>query len=370
MARHRRPTKKHRKHVTHKQVALKAVAALVVCLVGIGCLLVGLNASRRAADSHKDGEPASGVTATAGQLVEVPDVVGSTIKEAMAILNAAGLAPLSPPGASSEEPARIVSQEPVAGELVRARTRVVLQVSGSAEASASALASSTISAIGADEDSADALGGRRGLVVCIDPGHQKRSNQKLEPIGPGSAETKISVSGGTTGRATGLPECEVALQIATNLKTRLEKEGVRVVMTRATNDVNISNAARAEVANAAGADLFVRIHCDGNTDSSIAGISTLYPGGNGWVSPISAESKKAAVLIQHSAVVSTGAIDRGLSERSDQTGFNWARVPAVLIECGFMSNEVEDRLLASPHYQDKLAEGIKCGILEYAEAAR
>ena len=59
-----------------------------------------------------------------------------------------------------------------------------------------------------------AEGERRGespdeLVVCIDPGHQKRSNMSAEPIGPGSDEGKPKVTGGTTGVKTRLPEHEV-----------------------------------------------------------------------------------------------------------------------------------------------------------------
>ena len=46
-------------------------------------------------------------------------------------------------------------------------------------------------------------------------------------------------------------------------------------------------------------------------------------------------------------------------------GFNWSTVPALIVECGFMSNPVEDRLLASDAYQDRLADGIAAGVLEY-----
>jgi len=51
----------------------------------------------------------------------------------------------------------------------------------------------------------------------------------------------------------------------------------------------------------------------------------------------------------------------------DLSGFNWSTVPTVLVECGFLSNPVEDRLLASPHYQDKLATGIADGVMAYLE---
>lgn len=169
---------------------------------------------------------------------------------------------------------------------------------------------------------------------------------------------------------TRIPEYELTLQIAMNLKTRLEARGVKVVMTRTTNDVNLSNSERAAIANKANADLFMRIHCDGSPERSTAGLSTLYPAVNAWTKPISAPSKRAANVVQSSAVSSTGAVDRGIVGRADLSGFNYSKVPAVLIECGFVSNPVEDRLLASPHYQDKVADGIASGVMAFLEGER
>jgi N-acetylmuramoyl-L-alanine amidase len=56
--------------------------------------------------------------------------------------------------------------------------------------------------------------------------------------------------------------------------------------------------------------------------------------------------------------------NRGTVERSDLTGFNWSKVPVVLVEMGFMSNKEEDRLLNDDSYQNKLAEGLYKGIID------
>lgn len=56
--------------------------------------------------------------------------------------------------------------------------------------------------------------------------------------------------------------------------------------------------------------------------------------------------------------------NRGVIERNDLTGFNWSKVPVVLVEMGFMSNPEEDRLLSDDNYQNKLAEGLCKGIME------
>jgi N-acetylmuramoyl-L-alanine amidase len=57
--------------------------------------------------------------------------------------------------------------------------------------------------------------------------------------------------------------------------------------------------------------------------------------------------------------------DRGLQERSDFTGFNWADVPAILVELGFMTNPTEDRLLATAAYQRRAAVGLCRGTLRF-----
>jgi N-acetylmuramoyl-L-alanine amidase len=153
-----------------------------------------------------------------------------------------------------------------------------------------------------------------------------------------------------------------------NVAQRLRSQGVRVVMTRTTNDVNISNAERAAIANKSKADLFVRIHGNGNPDSTVVGVAAVYPAANTWTKSIAAPSKRAATWVQSALVAQTGAVDRGLMAQRDHAGFNWSRVPAVLVECGYLSNSVEDRLLVSPHYQDKVAQAIASGVVAYLEA--
>ncbi len=286
-------------------------------------------------------------SASVGNRVQVPSVTGKTIEEAEAVLTAAGLSVERRETAqvvTAGTPIIVVAQDPPAGEVVDQGTTIELRIPASTMATAAAA---------------------QQFVVCIDPGHQAKSNLKPEPIGPGATETKGSVLGGTTGTGTKLPEYEVTLQIATNLQKRLEAAGVKVIMTRTTNDVSISNSERAIIANNAGADLFIRIHCDGSTDSAASGITTLYPGATQWSAAIAAPSKAAATFVQSAVVAATGAVSRGAVARTDQTGFNWAKVPAVTVECGFMTNPVEDKLLASPHYQDKLAEGMTNGVMAF-----
>lgn len=212
-----------------------------------------------------------------------------------------------------------------------------------------------------------AASGQSAPVVVIDPGHDLRANPATEPIGPGSSTRKIKDGGGTHGVVSVLTEAELNLRVALRLRTLLERSGVRVVMTRTeTGGTSIGNVARARIANRAGAALFLRIHADGSTDPSARGTHTLYPTlRRGWTDDVYASSKRAARTVQSELVRALGFPDRGLQERSDFTGFNWADVPVILVEMGFMTNATEDRLLATSAYQRRAAVGLCRGALRY-----
>jgi len=195
-------------------------------------------------------------------------------------------------------------------------------------------------------------------LVCIDPGHGTlaRVGAQREPIGPGSPTLKIKDPGGAPG------EAGVVLDIALRTRTLLLARGLRVAMTRTRSGYAGGNIERARSCNARGASLMLRIHADGSTNRSLRGVHTLYPAlRHGWTDDIYAKSGRAARLVQRAVVDSTGAPDLGLQRRSDLTGFNWADVPVVLVETGFLSNPQEARLLRSPRYRARIARGLAAG---------
>jgi N-acetylmuramoyl-L-alanine amidase len=222
-------------------------------------------------------------------------------------------------------------------------------------------------------------------VAVLDPGH---GGDKEGAIGPD-----------------GVREKELALQIARRVAARLRKQGARVVLTR-TGDVAVPLAERAALANAVRADLFVSIHLNAMpgaarahahgvesyflsadaTDASatavaarenadrIAGEAVLDP--NDPVSGILqdladtdalSESSRLAYALHERLVGRLGAEDRGVKQAPFYV-LAGARMPAVLLEVGFVSHAAESRRLATPAYQEKVADAIAEGVAVWRKA--
>lgn len=201
-------------------------------------------------------------------------------------------------------------------------------------------------------------------IVVIDPGHSSNGNNGMEKQSPGSEIMKIKDPGGAQGISTRTPEYVVAMNVSLKLKSLLEQHNITVIMTKTQDSESPGNIERAEVGNNNNADLAIRIHCDSSESQSVRGASMLTPAPIGYAKDISAVSKEYGQVILNDLVFTVGMNNRGVVERSDLTGFNWSKVPVVLIEMGFMSNREEDRLLNDDSYQNKLAEGLCKGIID------
>lgn len=204
-------------------------------------------------------------------------------------------------------------------------------------------------------------------LICIDPGHgtAAAAARGHEPVGPGATATKVRDGGGAPG------EAEVVLAIARRTEALLRARGYRVVLTRRADGYTGGNRERAETCNRAGAALMLRIHADGAADPAVHGATTLVPAWRaGWTDDVHAPSGRAGRLIQAALVRATGADDRGVRERADLTGFNWADVPVVLVETGFLSNAAERARLRSAAYQRRVAKGLAAGVAAFAGPPR
>jgi len=311
-------------------------------------------------------------TAQKEDVVVAPAIVGRDLAKAKATAKSLGLKIEIDQWVSNKVyPVNyVVAQKPLPGKKVKAGGKIVIKVSagnkhsaGNETAKQPAINTEDIRPLPSPPINPTTTPNDK--LVVIDPGHQSHGDLKGEPIGPGSSQKKPRVTGGTSGVNSRTPEYKVTLAISEKLKAKLESLGIKVVMTREKNEINISNIERAQIANDNRADLFVRIHADGSNNRNEKGISILYPASNEWTAPIYQNSLKAAQIIQGAVVGATGRKDNGIVPRGDIAGFNWSKVPVILVETGFLTNPEEDALLNDSKHQDVLAQGIADGIVKY-----
>ena len=207
-----------------------------------------------------------------------------------------------------------------------------------------------------------------GKKVAIDPGHQGYNvdMSDTEPLGPGSQEMKQKATTGTQGKFTGVPEFELNLNISKQLQEELEKRGYEVMLTRQDNDTAISNRERALLAASFGADIYVRIHANGSEDTSVNGAFTMIPSSdNPYVANLHEQSYALGEAVINAYCESCGIKNSGVQCYDNMTGINWSKVPVIILEMGFMSNESDDRNMQDPYFQILMVQGIANGIDRY-----
>ncbi len=191
-------------------------------------------------------------------------------------------------------------------------------------------------------------GGIKGKVICLDPGHGGQDSGAL-----GSADKN---------------EEDITLNISLQLRTMLEAQGAKVLMTR-TTDTEVSSKkalasdveelqARCDVANNNGADIFVSIHMDSFVNGSAGGTTGYYYTGG------SAASKKLAKLVHEGVVKELNTADRGTKECNFYV-VRHTDMPATLVEVAFISNTEEHKLLTSSTGVQKAAKGILQGLQKF-----
>lgn len=206
----------------------------------------------------------------------------------------------------------------------------------------------------------------RPLRVCLDPGH-------------GGQDAGARSADGRTLEKT------IALDIAQRVARLLRKDGVEVFFTRPDDRTFLPLPDRPALARAKKADLFVSVHLNANASASARGVETYvfpargmestsfdasrgasdesrqwWPGnGNDW------GNVQLGFCIQRRLVAASGLPDRGL-RRARFVVVREARVPAALVECGFLTNPRDLALLRSENGREKIARGIYEGIFDFA----
>lgn len=226
---------------------------------------------------------------------------------------------------------------------------------------------------------------RRPLVVVLDPGHG----------GPYPHD-------GAHGRG-GLIEKNVALAVALRAKAAMEEAGVTVVLTRE-NDADLSLSRRAQIANEAGADLFLSIHCNSMpklkdrllthgvetyflspdpTDSDAKLLAEIENGGSesstakgsdalsGILADLALgqarnDSARLAEIVQRRMVRDARISGRGVRQAPFSV-LAGTRMPSALVEVGFISHPIEGRLLAKERHQRAIAQALAVAVREYGD---
>ena len=173
--------------------------------------------------------------------------------------------------------------------------------------------------------------------VFIDPGHGGYDNGAVQ---------------------NGVLEDEINLQISQKIEAKLKAKGVQVKMSRY-DDTYLSLTDRTKMSNNWGSDVFVSIHQNSAASSSAKGIETYYYSTR-------QDSKELASEIQDDLIKSTNATNRGI-KTANYAVIRTSSMSSSLVECGFISNSTEAINLSSSSYQDKVADGIVNGIMEYLE---
>jgi N-acetylmuramoyl-L-alanine amidase len=151
-----------------------------------------------------------------------------------------------------------------------------------------------------------------------------------------------------------IPEKGVALDVARRLRDYLADAGFRTVMTRS-GDTFVTLDRRVAIANAQRRAIFISIHFNAARRKGANGIETFYGSGR---------AKRLASLIQRNAMKTTSGENRGIKKARFYV-LRKSRIPAVLIECGFLTNPQDARRASRAAYRDQLARQIARAIIKF-----
>ncbi len=206
-----------------------------------------------------------------------------------------------------------------------------------------------------------------GLETAAVPGYGKRI---IVDAGHGEPD------GGAVGNH-GVLEKDLNLSIALLLQQYLEQSGAEVILTRSDdngiydeNSRTIRQKKRTDLSNRekiiekSDADLFVSIHMNKFTDSRYSGPQVFYSANHQASKPLAEQVQKE--MIEVLEPVSEREIKKAGKEIYL---LNQTKIPAILIECGFLSNDREEQLLMDETYQKKTAWAIYCGLVRYLSEA-
>ena len=156
----------------------------------------------------------------------------------------------------------------------------------------------------------------------------------------------------------GINEKDINYDIALRLEKILNESGYKVIFTHNDSEY-VSPYARAKLANRKGGDLYISIHQNAADNIDATGIET-------WYSIRNPRSLLLAEMIQNRLIGDTGAEDRGAKLTNGLIVVRETKMPSVLIECSFLSNEFERNMLNDENYRQKIAQSIAQAVDDFA----
>ncbi|MCR5226052.1 MAG: N-acetylmuramoyl-L-alanine amidase [Eubacterium sp.] len=225
-------------------------------------------------------------------------------------------------------------------------------------------------------------------IVFIDPAKQITEDLNYEPMSPEVDAPELTDSGeyatatsaqmpgmkkkmtaGAIGVNTGNFEYDVTMSVANYLNAELVKRGYTVFLSRSTNNVNISNAKRAQMANASSAEIYIKLEAPKSNDPSASGIlGFIATSTNSHTGAMYQKNYELCYDVLQTTCEQTGATRMGIYETDNLTSLNYCNMPATVLSVGFLSNNNDDIALSMDDYKKKIAIGIANGIDEYFES--
>ena len=159
----------------------------------------------------------------------------------------------------------------------------------------------------------------------LDPANQAVVNAEQVEIGPNTDVTKQGASTGNVGTTLGTKESELNLTYANLLKTELESRGYQVLMTRDTDEINLSNKDRALLANDSEATVYVRIQMNFSENSSLTGVmGVCMTPDSEFNSDLYNDSYRLATRLIQGVLDNTACTNQGIYETDQMTAINWS----------------------------------------------
>lgn len=181
------------------------------------------------------------------------------------------------------------------------------------------------------------------MHICIDPGHGGSDRYNRGP--------------------TGYVEADGVLDISLRLRSKLQRAGIKVTMTR-DSDKTVTPVQRIAIANGSGADALISVHTNAAPDPQAKGVEAFY-------SLFTTTGNRLASYLVNQISADLGLYNRGIKTRKGTDGKDYYYIirdtdmPAVILECAFHTNPMEEALLKQAAFRERLADAIATAVFKY-----